>query len=130
MEDSELLRLTSGVVKKLMPTFQKDTSSSPSEQLKSLINSMNTHFESLEKSIEIKAKNKFESKRFSTLMTIITNDRGLLDTCVKRIQDALLEGGNIYKSCLSPSKFVADIEKKIMENKKTLASILQYFNLL
>lgn len=84
---------------------------------------MSTHFESLEKSAEIKAKNEFEAKRFRTLKKMIINDRGLLDTCVKSIQDALSEGGNIYKSCLSHSKFLADIEKQIVENEKTLAGI-------
>jgi hypothetical protein len=44
------------------------------------------------------------------------NDRTLLFAYVKSIQDALSEGGNIYKSCLLGSKFVEEIEKKIKEN--------------
>lgn len=38
MEDGELLSLASSVLEKIMPTFQKDSSNSPSGQLKSLIN--------------------------------------------------------------------------------------------
>lgn len=123
MEDSEILSLVSDILEKLIPTFQKDTLNSPSGPPKSLINSVSTHFESLEKSVEIKDKNEFEAKRFRTLKKMIANDRILLDSCVKSIQDALSEGWNVYKSSLSFSHFFADVEKKIVENKKTLAGI-------
>lgn len=45
-------------------------------------------------------------------MRMIVDDKVTLDTCVKGIQDILTEGGNIYKSFLSLSKFTMDIEKK------------------
>lgn len=61
---------------------------------------------------------------------MIAYDRSLLDTCVKTIQDALSKWGNVYKSFLSSSKFVEDIEKKIKENEKQLANISQSFDLL
>lgn len=47
IEDSELLGLASRILE-IIPTFQKDSSTSPSGQLKSLINSVSSHFESLE----------------------------------------------------------------------------------
>lgn len=94
-----------------MPKFQKDTSDSPSGQLKSLINFVSTHFESLEKLVEVRVRNEFDAKRFSEIIEMISNDRNLLDTCVKSIQNALSEGGNVYKSYLLSSKFVEDIQK-------------------
>lgn len=59
---------------------------------------------------------------------MIANDKYLLATSVKNIQSALFEGGNIYKSCLSLSKFTEDIEKKMKECEKQLADITQAFD--
>lgn len=69
-----------------MPTFVKDTLDSPSGQLKGLINSVRTHFEYLEKLVEVKVQNEFNDKRFSELKRMFAHDRGLLDTCVKSIK--------------------------------------------
>lgn len=124
-EDNELVNLTSGVLEKLMPTFQKNTFDTPSGKLKNLINSMDTHFESLEKSVEVKVHNEFNAKRLRTLKRMIADDRASLDTCVKSMQDGLSEGDNIYKSCLSLSKFTKDIEKKSKEHEEQLAKISQ-----
>lgn len=54
IEDSELSSLASGILEKLMPTFVKDSSGTSSGQLKNLTNVLSTHFESLEKSGEVK----------------------------------------------------------------------------
>ncbi|XP_057833904.1 uncharacterized protein LOC131044567 [Cryptomeria japonica] len=84
--------------------------------------------EDAEKLAEIKVWNEFDAKRFGELQKMIANDRSLLDTYVKGIQDALSKGGNVYKSCLSFPKFVADIEKHIMANEKLLTIISQSFD--
>lgn len=49
---------------------------------------------------------------------MISNDRILLGSSAKSIQNALFEGGSVYKSCLAFSKLVEDIEKKIKENEE------------
>lgn len=51
------------------------------------------------------------------------SDRVSLITSMKGIQDALDEGGQIYKSCLIFPKFIMDIDKKIRECESQLPSI-------
>lgn len=111
IEDNELLSLASGVLENIMPIFVKDSSDTPSGQLKNLINVVSTHFESFKKSVEVKVYNEFDAKRFNRLKGMIANDRILLDTCVKSIPYALSKGGSVYKSCFPLSKFTEDIEK-------------------
>lgn len=50
---------------------------------------------------------------------MIVKDKATLGECVKSMQDALSIGGNLYKSCLSLNKFIADIENKfkVYENE-------------
>lgn len=62
-EDSELLTMASDVLEKLMPSFQKDSLDTSSEQLKILINSVDSHFQSFEKSVEEKVWNEFNARR-------------------------------------------------------------------
>lgn len=128
--DSELLTLASGVLEKLMPSFQKDTSDTPFDQMKSLINSVDNHFESFEKSPEEKVCNEFNARRLQKLKRIIVDGRVTLDMCVKSMQDSLFEDGNIYKSCLTLPKFTQDIEKKSKEHEDQLAQMSQSFDLL
>lgn len=111
IENSELLTLAFSVLEKIMLSYVKNTSDTPFGQLKSLVNSISTCFESLEKFAEAKVHNEFNAKRLRTLKRMIADDRVILDTYVKSIQDALSEGDNIFKSCLSFSKFTEDIEK-------------------
>lgn len=113
IEDSELLSLASGILGKILHTFFKGTPDSPSGLLKSLINSVSSHFVSFESSRKVRISNDFNDKRFSELKKMIANDTIFLDTYVKRIQNVLSEGDVVYKSCLSSSKFVEDIENKI-----------------
>lgn len=47
----------------------------------------------------------------------------ILITVMKSLQDALDEGGQIYKSCLILPKFTIDIEKKIRECERQLSII-------
>lgn len=71
IEDSLLMNKAINNLEKLMPLFQKDTSDTSSGQLKSLIDSFNSHFESFEKSTEVKVRNEFEAKRLCTLKKMI-----------------------------------------------------------
>lgn len=52
----------------------------------------------------------------------------VLDASVKSIQNALIEGGNVYKFCLSCPKVIEDIEDKIKVSKKKLFSVSKSFD--
>lgn len=88
-EYNMLLTLATDVLENLMPSFQKDTSDTPFGQLKSMINSVNTHFESFEKSIEDIVQSEFNGKRLQNLKRMIAKDRVTLDSCVMSTKDAL-----------------------------------------
>lgn len=122
-EDNMSLTLSFGVLEKLMTSFQKDTSDTPSGQLKSLINFVDSHFESFEKCTKVKVQNEFNAKMLLTLKIMIVDDRDTLDTCMKSMQDAMFEGRNIYKSLLSLSKLAEDIEKKCKDHEDELTQI-------
>ena len=126
--ESELLNLTSRILEKIMPTYVKDPSGSSSGELKKLINSVSTHFESLEKLALVKVQKEFDARKISKLKGLIANDKSLLATCVKNIQSALSEGGRIYKSCLSLSKLTEENEKKVKDHEKELAAISNAFD--
>lgn len=91
---------------------------------------MDIHFQSFEKSTEEKVRNEFHARRFQTLKNMVIDDRITLDASIKSIQEALSEGGNIYKSCLKLSKFTQDIERKIKEHEDQLDQLSQSFDLL
>lgn len=112
-----MFNLASIVLENIMPTYAKDTSDSPSRQLKSLINYVSTHFESLEKETKIKVSNEFNDNKFSELKKMIDHDRCLLDSWIKRTQSALCEGGNVYKSCLSYSIIFAILKNRLRKMK-------------
>lgn len=112
MKDNLLMSMAISNLKKLIPSFQKDTSNTPSGQFKNLIDSVDSHFEYLKKFAEEKVRNEFDARRLCTLKNMISNDRATLCNCVKSLQDAITIGGNLYKSCLFLNKFTADIEKK------------------
>lgn len=56
-------------------------------------------------------------------MKIVEGDKISLRTIVKSVEDALDEGGKIFKSCLFLSNFIADIDKKIRDPEGKLAGI-------
>lgn len=120
-----LLNLASDVLDKLMPSFQKDTSDTPFEQLKSLINFVDEHFESFERSVEEKVLNEFNANRLQNLKRMISKDKATLGECVKRMQDKLFVSGNLYKSCLSLNKFTTDIENKSKVHENEFERISQ-----
>lgn len=125
-EDNLLMNMTIGTLEKLMPSFQKDTYDTPSRQIKSLNDSIVSHFESFEKYAKEKVRNEFDSRRFYTLKKMITKGRATLSNYVKSMQDAISVGGKLYKTHLSLKKFTIDIEKKYEEYKDQL-EILSYF---
>jgi hypothetical protein len=122
-EDNELLNLASSVLEKIIPIHVKDPSASPSGKLKSLINFVSTHFESLEKSAEVKVWKDFDENRFSKMKRMIVNDRDSLSTWVKCIHGALYEGGNIYNSCIIVIKFTTNFDERIKEQATKLVAI-------
>lgn len=95
IEDSELLSLAYGVLHKLMPTHVMDPFGSSSGELKKLINVVSTQFKSLEKSGEDKVQKEFNGKRLSWLKEVITKDKNLLATCMKKIQGSIFEAGKV-----------------------------------
>lgn len=68
-----------------MPTFVKNTSESPSRQLKSFISLVSTHFKSFERSDKVKVRGEFDAKRLSQLRSMPVADRVVLGTCAKGI---------------------------------------------
>lgn len=62
-EDSELLTLASYLLKKNYAHILEENFKHPISQLKKLINSVDTHFESFEKSAEVNVQNEFNAKR-------------------------------------------------------------------
>lgn len=90
-----LMNKAINTLEKLMPSFHKDTSDTSFRQLRSLIDYVNSPFESFEKSIEVKVKNEFEAKRLCTLKKMISNDRPTLSIYVKSMQDSITVGGNL-----------------------------------
>ncbi|XP_059075131.1 uncharacterized protein LOC131875121 [Cryptomeria japonica] len=60
--DKELISLAGDMLEKIMPYFQPDTSN-PSSKIKDLLNVVGSHFESLEKVVDIKALNQFNAMR-------------------------------------------------------------------
>lgn len=90
-----------------------------------MINYVNTHFDSFEKSAEEKVKNEFNVKRLRNLKRIIAKDKVTLDESVKSMKDALLIGGNLYNSFLSLKKFIVDIEKKSKAHEDEMEHISQ-----
>ncbi|XP_059073528.1 uncharacterized protein LOC131874258 [Cryptomeria japonica] len=126
-KDCELMLMATSVLEKFLPSF-KDTSSTPSNQLKSLLKSIDSHFVSLKKDTEAKLISVFNAKRMRTVLRMISGDKTKLVSCVKSIQDALVEGGKIYKLCLLLLKFTIEIEKKIKEHEVNLANLSQSFD--
>lgn len=122
--------MASNVLEKIKPSFQKDLSDTPSGNLKILINFMDSHFQSFEKYAKEKVRNEFYVRRLQTLKKLVADDRTNLDMGKKGIQDALSEGGNIYKSCSQLSKFTQDIKSKIKAHEDQLVKLSQSFDLL
>lgn len=110
--DKELTSLVEDMLDKIMPYF-KQNKFDPSGKLKGLLSVVGSHFESLEKAVDIKVLNQFNAMRLKIFFKMIEDDRVTLVTIMNNIQDALYEGDRIYKSCLFFPKFTIDIEMKI-----------------
>lgn len=70
-----------------------------------------------------KVQNEFNTKKLGNLKRMIVKDKATFAECVKNMQDALFEGGNLYKSYLSLNEFTADIEKKYKVHENELECI-------
>jgi len=128
MEDCELIEAASGVLVKIMPSIQIDPTASTSGNLKTLVSSVDTHFDSLEKSAEEKVRKEFLDKRFSEILELISKDRKIVSIGIKSLENALKDGGDIYKFCISWSKATAAFDKKIKEEQDKLQSLSQSFD--
>lgn len=61
---------------------------------------------------------------------MIVLEKGKLKTFLQSIDDALAEGGKVYKTCLDFSKLTTSIDKKILDCKDHLLQISNSYNLL
>lgn len=111
-----------------MSSFQKDLSNTPFDNLKVLINFVDSHFQSLGKPVKEKIYNEFYARRFQELKNMVANNRVTLDVGIKGIQDALSKGGNIYKSFLILSRFTQVIESKIKTHEDRLVKLSRSFD--
>lgn len=123
-EDNKLIEMSIEILQKVVLEVQPDPNSSPSGKLLQLINS---NFESLEKAITKKVLDIFKEVRMQTFQKMIEDDRVKLNKGLRTISDVLSEGGKIYKSCLSLSKFTLDIDKQISVFQGKLDNISQTF---
>lgn len=128
MEDNEVISLATSVIEKILPSFKQGSSDTPSGKLKSFLKSVDSYFESLEKTAKAKVLRNFNSMRMRTVLKMIEGDKKCLVTCVKGIQDALVEGGRIYKSCLLLPKFTIEVDKKIKECEGQLGNLSQSYD--
>lgn len=103
------------LLEKFFSTFKCDLGDTPSSKLRSMLNAIKSHFVSLERAEDAKIFTRFNPMRLRIILKMIEGDRVGLITDMKNIQDALDEGGQIYKSCLIFPKFIVDIDKKIKE---------------
>lgn len=64
--DKELITLARDVLEKILSSFKPDTSDNPSSKLKSMLNVIESHFVSLEKAMDTRVLNQFNSMRPKT----------------------------------------------------------------
>lgn len=88
-----------------------------------MLKSIDFHFVSLQKATEGKVLIQFNAMRLQMILKMVEGDRVSLISNLKSIQEALDEGGKIYKSCLLLPKLTIEIDKKIKECEGWLAGI-------
>lgn len=71
------------VFEKKLPSFKPNTTDNPSVKLKSMLNIVDSHFESLEKASNARVLNQFNAMRLKTFLKMIENDRVSLITAMK-----------------------------------------------
>lgn len=59
---------------------------------------------------------------------MISTEKTKIHTYLQSIDEALAEEGKVYKTCLDFSKFVASLDKKIMDYKSQLLQISHAYN--
>lgn len=82
-EDIELIMLATSILVKILPTFKKDTLNLPFSKLRSMLKAIDSHFESLEKVVDVNILSQFNAMRLRTFLRIVEGDRVSLITSVK-----------------------------------------------
>ncbi|XP_059070605.1 uncharacterized protein LOC131860241 [Cryptomeria japonica] len=126
-EEKEVISLATTYLEKILLDHKQILNASPSEKLKDMLNKVEFNFISLEKVTDIKVLKKFIEMRLQTYLKVIEDDKEVLKTMVKSVEDALGEGRKIFKSCLFLPKFIAEIDKQIRDFEGKLASISHSF---
>lgn len=126
-KEKEVISLATKALEKILSHLKKDSSDTPFGKLKDMLYKVESDFESLEKAVDEVALKRFNDMRLKTTLKAVEGDRVSLNTVVKSVEDALDEGGKIYKSCLILPKFIVDIDEKIRDHEGQLADIAQYF---
>lgn len=93
-----------------------------------MLSKVEFNFVSLEKAIDIKVLNKFNETRLQTYLKTTEVDSEVLKNVVKSVEDALDEGGKIFKLCLFLPNFTIDIDRPIKYFEGKLASIGHSFS--
>lgn len=97
----------------MVPELQLDARTNSSDKLQNLIDHISTQFVSLTKASTQQAMENFKDAKVQTFLQMINNDKAQLDKELKLIDEALVEGGKIYKSCLILTNFTTEIDKQI-----------------
>lgn len=84
------------VLEKIFLSFKLDTIDTPFGKLRSMLNSVDSHFVSLERATNAKVLTQFNAMILRIILKMIEGDRVSVTTAMKNIQDALDEGGQIY----------------------------------
>lgn len=109
--------------KKLLPSFSQDSGASHSRKLKNMLNTINTHFVSLEKAVDESVHKRFNEMRLQNKLKEVERDRVSLKTSMKIVEETLNEGGKIFKSCLFLPKFTVEIDQQVRDLEGKLAGI-------
>lgn len=109
-KDKEVISFTIEVLEKLLPSFSQDSGASPSRKLKNMLSVVNTHFVSLEKATDESVQKIFNEMRLQNKLKEVERDGASLKAAIKSIEEALDEGGKIFKSCLALPNFIAEID--------------------
>lgn len=99
-DNLEVISLATKVLEKTLPNFSHDSGESPFGKLKNMLSVVNTNFESLEKAVDELAQKNFIEMYLQSLSKVIEGDKISLKIAVKSVEDALSEGGKIFKSCM------------------------------
>lgn len=87
--DKELITLAGDVLEKFFPSFKLDITDTTFDNIRSMLNAIESHFVSLEKVADARVLTQFNAMRLNFFLKMIEGDRVSFITTMKRIQDAL-----------------------------------------